>query len=656
MLRTLFCLTFAALALLPMRLQAAPAALDCVTTSPGFWNSPDIWSGCDGGIPTAADDVFIQSGHTVTLTADAAVENLHLSLGQVTGPADDARLFLDSFVLDLYGKLRAYRAPVGTFPGTSSGNVISNPIAVTRGTGGRVRVVGGSRILAATGEWGNWLPGSNVQPFALEVALSSGAVVTTQVTVRASNWTITSGTLVAGNTLYVGEATAGAGSFVVGPEGTLAASAPLACDYFITYTCTQSGGTFVVNGKLVLTGALPRLFMRTVAFNNIVEYAATYNQTLVPLNNNGNISLYQHLVLSGGGVKTLPEPITVAGSLTLAGTASLKTSTQNTLTYGPEAQIIYAGATPQVAGSEMAAVAASIGGLVVANPTGVQLNRSLSVDATLSLAGPLDLGANTLTLAPSVTCSGRSDVLGTVLRASIPAPGAYCFGNPNVVVTLPLAATLPSSISVTRTRGVAPFPGAVLLRYQIAAPGFAGTADLRLAYDGDDLNGNDAALLHLWRTNGSLWQLQAATARGVDAYGKPYVERSGITAFSDWALADGSAPTAVTVADLTASVQDSHALLTWHTTSELGCQAFVVRRSRTAGDRGELLAEIPAQLPGSLGGAAYTWRDPEPLAFDSFGSPIYYRLDVIDTAGIRQPTDTEVALHMPGLYLPLLAR
>jgi hypothetical protein len=100
-------------------------------------------------------------------------------------------------------------------------------------------------------------------------------------------------------------------------------------------------------------------------------------------------------------------------------------------------------------------------------------------------------------------------------------------------------------------------------------------------------------------------------------------------------------------------VQEGHALLTWRTANELECQGFVVRRSRTSGNRGEPLAEISAQLTGSPGGAAYVWRDPQPL--NSFGAPAYYQLDVIDTAGNWLPLAAEVALRLPSLYLPMVA-
>ena len=165
-------------------------------------------------------------------------------------------------------------------------------------------------------------------------------------------------------------------------------------------------------------------------------------------------------------------------------------------------------------------------------------------------------------------------VVGTVLRPGPLSPGSYCLGNPNLQITLPPAATIPSSLAVTMTRGTAPFSGAVLRRYAIDAPGFGGTAVLRLPYDAEDLNGNDEAKLHLWHDVNGAWTLVGASARGVDDLRKHYVESGSVTGFSDWALADGGAPAAVTVLDLGAEVAAGRVRLHWQTASEIDCAIF----------------------------------------------------------------------------------
>lgn len=202
-------------------------------------------------------------------------------------------------------------------------------------------------------------------------------------------------------------------------------------------------------------------------------------------------------------------------------------------------------------------------------------------------------------------------------------------------------------------RGTAPFEGALLLRYTIEAPGFVGTAGLRLPYDDEDLNGNDAAKLHLWHFANGTWALQPAMVRGDDELGKHYVESSGITSFSDWALTDGGAPTAVTVVELGAEVDRGRVRLHWQTASELECGGFVIRRSRSLTMRGEKVGEVPAQAPGSPAGASYTWEDPvEPVPPGAY----YYWLDVVDLqAGIVEEPLPAVA-RLPGVYMAVIGR
>lgn len=656
--RRIFTILFLILGIAPAltsnHVQAAPLAKDCLSAGSGVWSDPATWTGCDGGIPQAADTVYLQAGHTVQLAADAAVNDLNLNIGLVSGTTGGgAKLLLGSSVLDLYGKLRSYFAPVGTVPGTNGAKVKPDAITITPGSGGRIRVVGQSRNLTSLGEWGPDSGTASAATVVMEIAADPEAVIRMEVSICASNWFINSGTLDAQHKLLVDQGVADTGDVTVGPQATLISSAT-GSDPIAIRANSARGGTFTVNGRLVLTGSLPRINMLTTAFNNTVEYGAT-DQTLAQKYTGTGVYQYNHLVLSGSGTKALYDNTTVTGSLTRKGTAmlSLGSGTPKTLTYGPAAELIYGGTALQTTGPELAAAAGGIAALRVENPAGVKLARDLLVNEELALGGDLDTGAYSLTLGAQAACTGAGDVLGTVLRAGPIASGSYCLGNPNLQITLPPGATLPSSLGAVLSRGTAPFDGALLLRYTIEAPGFAGTAGLRLPYDEGDLNGNDAARLHLWHLANGTWTLQPATTRGIDGVGKHYVESSGITNFSDWTLADGGAPTAVTVAELGAEVTGGRVRLHWQTASELECGGFVVRRSRSLATRGEKVAEVPAQAPGSPAGASYTWEEPEALVPPG---AYYYWLDVVDQeAGIVQEPLPAVA-RLPGVYLAWIGK
>ena len=53
------------------------------TAGSGNWNAGATWS--TGSVPGDADEAHIDSGHTVTMTANAQVGNLVLDGGQITG-------------------------------------------------------------------------------------------------------------------------------------------------------------------------------------------------------------------------------------------------------------------------------------------------------------------------------------------------------------------------------------------------------------------------------------------------------------------------------------------------------------------------------------------------------------------------------------------
>jgi hypothetical protein len=396
--------------------------------------------------------------------------------------------------------------------------------------------------------------------------------------------------------------------------------------------------------------------MRSVAFNNVVEYSAPGNQVLLRAPIDNGVLRYQHLVLAGASVKTLAGNTSVEGSLTRAGTATVTIPKGMTLTYGPDAAVIYAGTALQTTGPELPGTSAVAPYLRVANPGGVKLAKNVEVTDGLMLGGDLDTGTATLTLGAQAGCAGTGDVTGTVLRAAPPAAGTYCFGNPNVQITLLPEATPPISISVKLTRGAAPFTGAVLLRYQITAPGFLGAAVLRLPYNPADLNGNDPGKLQLWRLGGSGWVLQGASAHGVDPDGKPYVEKNGVTAFSDWTLATAGTPTAVTVAAFSAHLVNGQRWLYWQTASELDCLGFAIYRSISPATRGERIGEIAAQGTGGAAGADYRWQDTEGQD-GAVGPPVlYYWLDVIDQAAGIVPQPQGAALRLPRVYLPNLQK
>lgn len=394
----------AAPALMPGRLEAAPLAKDCLSAGSGMWDDPATWTGCDGGVPQAADNVYLQGGHTIQLAANAAVNNLNLNIGpDAVTTGNGAKLQLRGYMLDLYGKLRSYSGTVGTVPGVISTKVKPDAITMTPGSSGRIRVVGQTRNLTSGSEWGADSGTPTAAIPALEIAADADAVIRMETPIWASSWSINSGTLHAKAKLLVDQGVANTGDITVGPEATLiseVSSAALAG----RYSATASAGTFTVNGRLILAGYGPRLYMATTAFNNIVEYNGTTNQSLAVKSTGTGVYQYNHLVLSGSGTKALFDNTTVTGSLTRKGTAmlSLGSGTPKTLTYGPAAELVYGGTALQTTGPELSAAIGGIAALRVENPAGVKLAQNLRVNEELALGGDVDTGG----VHPLTGCAG----------------------------------------------------------------------------------------------------------------------------------------------------------------------------------------------------------------------------------------------------------
>ncbi|MDQ5846908.1 MAG: Ig-like domain-containing protein [Acidobacteriota bacterium] len=172
--------------------------------------------------------------------------------------------------------------------------------------------------------------------------------------------------------------------------------------------------------------------------------------------------------------------------------------------------------------------------------TGAVLGQNATVNGTLTLNNNLTTGANIL-IQPSTapaSVAGLFDVIGSVRRTGSPLPSGVglTFGNQNNIINFTAAGTRPTDVTITLVKAApATFTSAVQRTYTIAPTGGSGySATLRLRYLEGELNGNVESQLDLWRFNGATFIDEQQTAR--DAVNN-WVEKSGVTAFSDWTFA-----------------------------------------------------------------------------------------------------------------------
>lgn len=149
----------------------------------------------------------------------------------------------------------------------------------------------------------------------------------------------------------------------------------------------------------------------------------------------------------------------------------------------------------------------------------------------------------------TVSWTGPGEVTGNLRRTNLAScPGAaVSYGNPFTTILFN-SGTPPSDVLVSvQSSPLVPagFPGAVRRLYTITPTGGSGfTATLRLHYLDSELNGNDESTLELFRFDGSVWTSQGASSRSST---NNWVEYSGVTQFSPWAIAGPQAPTAAGV-------------------------------------------------------------------------------------------------------------
>jgi hypothetical protein len=455
----------------------------------GNWNSPTTWEVSSDltnwtpatGYPGAVDNVYIQVGHLVTLTKDESCNDLHLNV------ATNSRLGLASFNLNVNGKLRAFTGAVNVIPGTSS-NSLPTTSSWISSTTGKIRIVGTTRTITYTGEWGAGNTGiASPNGFDLEFALTSGNTGTLNTSIKARTITILTGTTINATNyrLAVDMGAATGSNLTINSGATLISNCTgTGTNAVISRTTSGLGDVLTLNGTLILTGTSPTIGMTTINFNGLVEYSGT-NQTLVAAINAGaNPNVYTDLNIKGTGTKTMGGAITVNGSMTIysgatfaCGTNVIDGSGNFTLSQGgtlnigspdgitnsnplgniqtkvrnfdARANYTYNGAAAQVTGDGLPA---NVNNLTINNSSNVTLTNSVNVNGTMALSSGIVIpNSNALTYGASGTLLYNNSVAQTTCDVECPlSSGPYnlTINNP-AGVTLHASRTLGGTLTLT---------------------------------------------------------------------------------------------------------------------------------------------------------------------------------------------------------------
>lgn len=465
----------------------------------------------------------------------------------------------------------------------------STTTSATISGNGRVRLVGAERTLFAP-SWGAGSTGLR-----LEIALNSDAVGASAQPIKGGEILISSGTY--NTTADVRPDNGGEGS------GRLDIA---------------TGATLLTTGNIERTGTAGSQAASVIVSGTLESSGARISANTVTITDGGRLRVKRNTGL------------TIAGAISYVAGSTLE----------------YAGSTAQTTSGELTTTVANV---TVANAAGVTLARSTTINGQLALnGGGLATNSYTLTLGSAAICSGDYEVTGVIQRLT-PALGVgYCFGHANTALTFTSGAA-PTDVAVRLRRGTPPFAGAVARQYMLNASGFSGVATVRLHYLDNELNGATEANLHLWRLDGSQWRLMGRSA--IDTTNN-YVELTGVTAFSDWAIAEDGEPTAVTVVDFGAELQPDGVHLTWATANETLNAGFHLLRSESAYAHGVRItpALIPSQAVGGISGGRYTFIDTMP----SIAATRFYWLEDVELTGTTA-RHGPIVVAQTLVWLPLVA-
>jgi len=286
----------------------------------------------------------------------------------------------------------------------------------------------------------------------------------------------------------------------------------------------------ITSGTLNVTSSAP----------NTVNFNGTGAQNI-------NAITYGNLVLSNGNTKTALGNITTENDLHIGINTSFAASTFTHSVYGNwinSGTFIPATSTVQFLGAATAYLTGVTNfNILTSNTTGTTteliLNNNISAAIVNMTNGIISTGSNTISI--TNTRTGNGFIYGNIQRTHAFTTGvAYAFEGPDNTITFSAVSAV-NSITVSVVEGAIadfPFGGSISRVYNITIPTGTYTANLRLHYEDDELNGNIESSMGLWNYSGSIWNAIGKTANSTVSN---YVEQSGLTNINNrWTCSDNS--------------------------------------------------------------------------------------------------------------------
>jgi hypothetical protein len=363
------------------------------SVSSGDWSNPLIWSATSGGPPGAGvpgknDNVYIENGHTVTVTSD-------------------------------------YDCSSVTFTGQSAILIVNSPATLTLKNGVTLYKQTNSDsecFLTGTGTFicDELVVGTADNPPPVDAATSlfyhtfNSSIANLDISVKGSpkntitiNSYIGSSTHVRNGIFYIEDG-------ILTVDGQIITNNMNAVNTSVfSMAAGSESGTMYLNSKpspFNLSGSGTNI-INLNGSASLVNYSYAGNQTVLP-------TQYNNITLSESGAKTV-SGIIVNGILSMEGTATANGSTP---TYNTNSALQYKGSASQTTGIEFPATFTGAGGVIIDNNNNVTLNSDQTIGSKLTF-----LNGKIVTTTYTLTMNSSAVILGA-------GAGKYVYGTLQKVV------------------------------------------------------------------------------------------------------------------------------------------------------------------------------------------------------------------------------
>lgn len=331
--------------------QVATAGDYRTIVATGNWSDLTSWEARDAGgnwatpsiLPSTTSNVYIQSGHTITVDVLATCKDLQMNTNEaLSAPAfpTPGKLVLAANYVEVSGKMRAYTNTAGPITGATDGAFYTQTSAVTNfsstggtTTTGAIRIVGNTRTVFAATEWGP----SGFSNCALEFNLAAGQIADVNNAIKFKSITINSGIVNANASARMGVDDGASTGFFTIKSGAKLITLRSGSD-IISASSTSKCGTITIEagGILELGGSAPWISCTSFINNGTVIHNRAGTQTLLQrgadVTATTALNSYSTLILATTSSKSPFAPITVSNLLQFTGTATLNATAVNTLT------------------------------------------------------------------------------------------------------------------------------------------------------------------------------------------------------------------------------------------------------------------------------------------------------------------------------------